>query len=268
MGETVLSAVDHNFHAAEWRISQTVTKTRKQPARTQVWKMFDRISARYDLLNRLLSFGQDVYWRKQVARYLPDKKDLIILDLATGTADQLLFLYKQTDKIRKGIGIDPAVDMLARGRDKIRQKNLETLFELKEGMAENIPFSDNSFDALTISFGIRNVEDIRQSLSEMYRVLKQGGRVLILEFSLPENRFLRQIYLFYFRHLLPRLGGLISGDACAYRYLNETVETFPYGSEFSAMLAEQGFQNVACRPLTLGVSTIYYGDKPLNKGYR
>ena len=239
-----------------------MTKAKEQPARIDVWRMFDRISARYDLLNRLLSFGRDVYWRKQVARYLPDKENLSILDVATGTADQLLFLYGQTDKIQRGIGIDPAVGMLARGREKIRERNLESLFELNEGTAEQIPFAANSFDACTISFGIRNVIDVNKSLAEMYRVLKPGGRVLILEFSLPQNRFLRQIYLFYFRQFLPRLGGLISGDAYAYRYLNETVETFPYGSEFSAMLAEQGFQKVACHPMTFGVSTIYYGDKP------
>ncbi len=225
--------------------------------------MFDRIAHRYDLLNRMLSFGRDVAWRKRMVRHLKDAPGQRILDVATGTADQLLFIESRTDRIASGVGIDMAVKMLEIGREKIRKRALSKKYTLREGDAAAIPFDDASFDAVTISFGIRNVEDVRQGLREMRRILKPGGRALILEFSLPGNVIMRKLYLFYFRHVLPRIGSVISGDGHAYRYLNRTVESFPYGEAFCDWMLEAGFQNVRAHPLTFGIATIYQADRPV-----
>ena len=230
------------------------------PSRQQVWKMFDRIAHRYDLLNHLLSGNRDIVWRKRMAAILPTRGNLDALDLATGTCDQLLTLA-DTGKLRSGIGIDLAEKMLEVGREKIAQKNLGALLTLQTGDAGAIPFADASFDTVTISFGIRNVLDVPTALREMYRVLRPSGRALILEFSLPRNAIIRRGYLFYFRHILPRLGGLISGDSYAYRYLNQTVETFPYGDAFRSLMTDAGFTDVHATEVTFGIATIYSGDK-------
>lgn len=237
---------------------------KKQPPRIEIWRMFDRIARRYDLLNHLLSLGQDIRWRKKVARFLVNKYDQYILDLATGTGDQLLYLFSCSDRIDRALGTDLALKMLDRGREKVKKRKLDDRIVLEEGDAENIQYPDNTFDAVTISFGIRNVMSVERSLSEMCRVLKPAGRVLILEFSIPQNILMRGIYLFYFRYLLPFIGSVISGDGSAYRYLNKTVEGFPYGDAFCQLLRESGFQNVSMYPQTFGIATIYYGDKSLN----
>lgn len=231
------------------------------PSRREVWKMFDRIAHRYDLLNRLLSLGQDVVWRNRVARCLPEKPGQHVLDLATGTGDQLISIFSKSGRVAGGIGIDMAENMLALGRSKLKKRKLDQALKLQTGDATAIPFPENTFDAVTISFGIRNVTEVLHALQEMRRVLQPGGRAIILEFSLPKNRLLRRFYLFYFRHILPRIGGLISGDSYAYRYLNETVETFPYGKEFCDLLWKAGFDAVKMTPLTFGIATIYQGDK-------
>jgi len=223
--------------------------------------MFDRIAHRYDLLNRLLSLGQDIVWRQRVAQYLPEKSPLHLLDMATGTADQLLMMYGKTDRITSAVGMDMSEQMLAVGRNKIRERHLEHIMTLQTGDATQIPAPDQTFDVVTISFGIRNVSDVDQALREMYRVLKPAGRALILEFSLPQNRFLRGVYLFYFRYVLPVIGGMISGDRYAYNYLNKTVETFPYGEAFCQRMRSAGFIAVQANPLTFGIATIYQGDK-------
>jgi demethylmenaquinone methyltransferase/2-methoxy-6-polyprenyl-1,4-benzoquinol methylase len=243
---------------------ELLVSTDKQPPRIKVWQMFDRIAERYDLLNHLLSFGQDIRWRKKVANLLPEKPNQTILDLATGTGDQLLYLLQCSDRIVHATGTDLAIEMLARGREKIRQRQLQDVISLLEGDAENIHYRDQSFDVLTIAFGIRNVTDVNKSLAEMYRVLKPGGRVIILEFSLPKNIIIKKLYLLYFRYILPFIGGLISGDIYAYRYLNQTVETFPYGDKFCDLISSQGFREVEMIPLTFGVATIYYADKIIN----
>jgi len=243
---------------------ELLVKTDKQPPRAQVWQMFDRIAGRYDLLNHILSFGQDIRWRKKVASILPERPNLTILDLATGTGDQLFYLLQCSERIAHATGTDLATEMLARGREKIRQRQLQDVISLQEGDAENIRYNDQSFDALTITFGIRNVTDVNKSLAEMYRVLKPGGRVIILEFSLPKNIIIKKLYLLYFRYILPFIGGLISGDRYAYRYLNQTVETFPYGETFCNLISLQGFKKVKMIPLTFGVATIYYADKIIN----
>ncbi len=230
-------------------------------SRVEVWKMFDRIAHRYDLLNRLLSMWQDVRWRNRVASHLPDRDDQNILDLATGTGDLLISIFNHSKRVKSGIGIDMAEKMLEFGRPKLVKRNLQDAITLQTGNATDIPFEANRFDAVTISFGIRNVTNVSQSLGEMHRVLNDGGRAIILEFSLPKNKLMRSSYLFYFRNVLPRIGGLISGDSYAYRYLNETVETFPYGEDFCNLMTEAGFQNVRQTPLTFGIATIYQGDK-------
>jgi demethylmenaquinone methyltransferase/2-methoxy-6-polyprenyl-1,4-benzoquinol methylase len=229
--------------------------------RKEVWKMFDRIAHRYDLLNQLLSFGQDVIWRRKESRHLKDIPDQVVLDLATGTADLLIAVCQKNSQVKSGVGIDLAEKMLDIGKRKIAEKNLDSQLKLELGDAVNIPFSDNSFDAVMIAFGIRNVEDIHTGLLEMNRVLKAGGRVLILEFSLPQNRIIRSVYLFYFRRILPRIGALISGDKYAYGYLNETVEAFPYGKDFEDLMSSAGFTKIKSTPLTFGIATIYQGDK-------
>jgi demethylmenaquinone methyltransferase/2-methoxy-6-polyprenyl-1,4-benzoquinol methylase len=230
------------------------------PSRHEVWKMFDRIASRYDLLNHLLSFNRDKYWRKRVGQMMPNRLDLTALDLATGTGDQLVSLY-QTGKISRGEGMDLSENMLAIGRTKIERLGLSNKLVLKTGDAGKIPAPDGSVDVITISFGIRNVTDVPSALREMHRVLRPGGRLLVLEFSLPKNGLLRTGYLFYFRHILPILGGLISGDSFAYRYLNKTVETFPYGQAFCTLMTDAGFNDVTAVPLTFGVASIYSGDK-------
>lgn len=223
--------------------------------------MFDRIAHRYDFLNHFLSLNRDKAWRKRLAARLPDRDNLEVLDLATGTADQLLTLFAG-GRVKSGVGLDPAEKMLEIGRRKIKERKLYDQIVLKNGSAEQIPCEDNAFDAVSISFGIRNVTDVPLALEEMRRVLKTNGRALILEFSLPRNRIIKKLYLFYFRKVLPRLGGLISGDAHAYRYLNETAESFPYGRQFCDLMRQAGFENVTARPLTFGVATLYTGDKP------
>jgi demethylmenaquinone methyltransferase/2-methoxy-6-polyprenyl-1,4-benzoquinol methylase len=230
------------------------------PSRRDVHRMFDRIAPRYDLLNHLLSFNRDKAWRRRMAALLPTRTNLKLLDLATGTGDQLLALYS-SGKIASGVGIDPAEKMLAIGQEKIARRGLSDKLSLSVGSAEQIPFPDKSFDVVTISFGIRNVTDVAKSLSEMHRVLKPEGRALILEFSLPTSKLIKAGYLFYFRYILPALGGIISGDREAYRYLNQTVESFPHGENFAKLMREAGFEGVKATPLTFGVASIYQGDK-------
>ena len=234
-------------------------------SKSDSWRMFDAISPRYDLLNRLLSFGLDVSWRRQLSRFLPAKvgnADLrSLLDLATGTADVLLTLVRDNENIDQAVGIDLAEKMLSIGREKIARANLARKITLRHADANHIPFEANRFDVVTMAFGIRNVEDPAQVLREMHRVLKREGRALILEFSLPANRILRTAHLFYLRTVVPVLGGLVSGHGQAYRYLNQTIESFPYGTAFCRMMEGAGFRNVAAHPLLGGIASIYKGEK-------
>jgi len=230
------------------------------PSRRDVHKMFDRIAGRYDLLNHLLSANIDKRWRRKVARLLPDGDSLSVLDLACGTGDQLITLY-DSGQVAEGTGIDLAEKMLAVGRAKISRLGLDNTLSLQTGDAGEIPFDNDRFDAVTISFGIRNMTDVNQTLSEMHRILRPGGRALILEFSLPGNRLLQSGYLFYLRHILPKLGAAISGDSSAYRYLNETIETFPHGPAFCELMTDAGFKAVSQTTLSAGIVSIYQGDK-------
>ncbi len=229
----------------------------------RIWAMFDRIASRYDVLNRLLSFGLDQGWRRKVVEHLETlgSARLRLLDVATGTGDLMLALTEHSDKIAEAIGIDMSSRMLDEARKKIQSLNLENRIRLQQADAQKIPFADASFDVVTIAFCIRNVGHPNAALKEMHRVLKPGGRLVVLEFSLPKNRFIRASYLFYFRHILPTVGSWISKDSSAYRYLNKTVEKFAYGPAFVKMLEQADFVRVAFQLLTFGVATIYWADK-------
>ncbi len=225
------------------------------------WKIFDAISPSYDLLNRLLSLGLDRHWRRQLKKFLPRRSDQRLLDLATGTADVLLILVRHGRYVAEATGIDLAEKMLAIGRKKVARAGLSDKISLVAADARHIPFDANKFDAVTMAFGIRNVEDPLQVLREMHRVLTKGGRALILEFSLPENRALRALHLRYLRKVVPAVGGLISGHSEAYRYLNRTIEQFPYGGAFCAIMQDAGFSNPKAHLLLGGIATIYVGEK-------
>lgn len=223
--------------------------------------MFDEISPKYDFLNRFLSFGLDTSWRQRLAAFLPTRPGLKILDLATGTADVLLALFKNNPNVQAGFGIDLAEKMLDRGRRKIVSHKLEYRVTLSSGDVHAVPFNENTFDAVTIAFGIRNVEDPSKVLCEMRRVLRPGGRALVLEFSLPRNRLLRTGHLLYLRHVVPFVGAVFAGHYRAYRYLNQTIEKFPSGEDFCRLMRQAGFSHVAANPLLGGVASIYQGDK-------
>lgn len=223
--------------------------------------MFDRIAPRYDLLNHLLSGGQDWLWRRALARRLHRASPGLVVDVATGTGDQLIAVLQAAPELR-GLGFDLAPAMLARGAAKLQARGLSERAFLQLGDACALPLPDAAADYATIAFGIRNVESPAAGLRELHRVLKPGGQLFVLEFGLPPNRWLRHLYLLYFRHVLPRLGGLLSGDVPAYRYLNRSVETFPCGEAFLALLREAGFAPVSARPLTCGVAMLYQGTKP------
>lgn len=229
-------------------------------SKSDSWRMFDEISPRYDLLNRLLSLGLDVLWRKRLAAFLPRHEGQRVLDVATGTADVLLALIKDP-RVQAGFGVDMAERMLDIGRAKVTRLGFESRITLHRGDAGQLPFNDNTFDTVTIAFGIRNMEDHNQVLREMRRVLQPAGTALVLEFSLPENEILRAAHLFYLRAVVPAVGGLISGHGNAYRYLNQTIETFPCGDDFCALMELSGFKNVKARPLMGGIATIYEGEK-------
>ena len=225
------------------------------------WKMFNAIAGRYDFLNRLLSLGQDVRWRRALKQFLPDYDKQSILDLATGTADVLIVLTKDNPKVHRGVGVDPAVKMLEIGREKIKAQHLDDRLMLQQGDAQALPFLDESFDCVTISFGIRNIPDLRLALLEMYRVTQKGGRVLILEFSKPENPLLKCGHWLYLQTVVPLIGFLFSGNFQAYTYLNQTIQTFPYGDRFCKILKQMGFVDITPYPLMGGAATIYVAHK-------
>lgn len=224
--------------------------------------MFNRIADNYDRLNRILSFGQDIKWRRAVAGYLPAQSQISLLDLATGTGDQILMLKSQLagNRIQKALGIDISEEMLKIGRRKVAARGYRNI-ELKSADASSIPVKDASFDAVTMSFGIRNVQNVDAVLREMYRVLRKDGKVIILEFSLPVHPFIKKWYLYYFRNWIPKIGAKLAGDGEAYGYLNQSVESFWEPSHLIQKIQDSGFQEVSAHSLTFGVATIYVGRK-------
>lgn len=225
----------------------------------QMAKMFNNISHRYDFLNHFLSLGIDKLWRKTAIGFLKPLYPQFILDVATGTGDfaiQALNLNPQ-----KITGIDISEGMLSIGRKKIQKLKLSHRIELLKGDSENLQFADDTFDAVTVGFGVRNFEDLEKGLSEIWRVLKPGAMLVVLEFSRPRRFPMRQLYNFYFKNILPGLGRLISKDKSAYTYLPESVEAFPDGMDFENILNKVGFKETACKPLTFGISSIYTARK-------
>jgi demethylmenaquinone methyltransferase/2-methoxy-6-polyprenyl-1,4-benzoquinol methylase len=228
--------------------------------KTASWQMFNNISAKYDYVNRLLSWGLDVRWRRLLAQHLPAHTQSV-LDLATGTADLLLTIVKAHPQIQMARGIDLAEKMLEVGQKKIQAEQLSKIISLQIGDAQSIPVPDNSYDAVTSAFGIRNIPDTTRVLNEMLRMLKPRGKALILEFSLPPNPVIRFFHLNYLRFLVPLIGGIVSGNFPAYRYLNQTIETFPHGEAFCELMRHSGFETTERIPLFFGVATIYIGGK-------
>jgi len=225
----------------------------------QVAKMFDNISGNYDNLNRVISFGIDVKWRKKVLQLVTKTNPENVLDIATGTGD-LAILMAQT-KAKKIVGLDISEGMLEIGKIKIEEKNLSQTIEMVLGDSENIPFEDNFFDAITVAFGVRNFEHLEKGLSEILRVLKPGGIFVVLETSVPEKTPYKQGYNFYSKNILPLIGKLFSKDNVAYGYLSESAASFPYGEAFNNILRKTGFINVEAMPQTFGVATIYSASK-------
>lgn len=239
-------------------LGEIVTRNKEQEA---IGQMFDQIAPTYDSVNRLLSFRQDVRWRACVARALPATHNLSVLDVATGTGDLLIELCTRCPNISRAIGIDIAENMLMFGEQKIKNLDVNAQINLQKGDARSLPFDVESFDVLTIAFGIRNVVDIERALDEMYRVLKPGGYLFILEFSLPKNWFFRMVYLCYFRYFLPFVGGIIAKNVRAYRYLNRTVEAFFSVELFFELLKKRGFASVTTQSLSFGIATLYCARK-------
>ena len=224
--------------------------------------MFDSIASTYDRLNHLLSLGIDHSWRKKVRACLPEKKGIRLLDMATGTGD-LLIPLSYSNKIKEAVGADLSKKMLEICEKKINKTGLRKnkKIELRVEDLENLSFKPHSFDVVTIAFGIRNVDNPLKALKETYKVLSPTGELLILELSIPENVLVRCFYLFYFRYLLPLIGGIISKNFTAYRYLNRTVEDFPQGTNFCEILIQAGFSGARYETMSLGIVTLYLAKK-------
>ena len=226
----------------------------------QVADMFDNIAYRYDFLNRFLSAGVDIWWRKKAIRQLKKLNPKQILDVATGTADVAIMTTSllHPDKIT---GIDISDGMLEIGRAKIKKQGLENTIELINGDSEAIIFPDDSFDAVIVAFGVRNFEHLEKGLNEIKRVLKPGGKLVVLEFSQPKAPVVTQLYNVYMKLVAPNVGKLFSKNRNAYKYLDESIKKFPEGKNFTLILDNLGYTNTYCKPLSLGICSIYCGEK-------
>lgn len=234
-------------------------KNSDRTKKEQVTKMFDNISNEYDSLNRVISFGIDVKWRNKVVSLVNNSSPETILDVATGTGDLAINLVKTNAK--KIIGLDISDGMLEVGRKKISKKELGSTIEMVLGDSENLLFEANSFDAITVAFGVRNFENLDKGLSEIFRVLKPNGIFVILETSVPTKTPFKQGYKFYTKYILPVIGKLFSKDRSAYSYLSESASLFPYGDVLNNILRQIGFIDVKDHPQTFGVATIYTASK-------
>jgi demethylmenaquinone methyltransferase / 2-methoxy-6-polyprenyl-1,4-benzoquinol methylase len=229
----------------------------------QVSQMFDNIAANYDFLNHFLSLGIDKIWRRKMIKEVGMVQPKLILDVATGTGDVALNTLKQlNDKDLHIVGLDISPEMLNVGKKKIHTEGVSDRIDMVVGDSENLPFENNKFDAVTVAYGVRNFEDLARGLSEMQRVLKPNGKLVVLEFSKPRVFPFRQLFNFYFKNILPTIGKLTSKDPRAYSYLYESVQTFPDGTDFLTVLKKTGYINTQCTPLTLGICSIYTAYKP------
>jgi demethylmenaquinone methyltransferase/2-methoxy-6-polyprenyl-1,4-benzoquinol methylase len=236
------------YHASE--------DTKKQ----QVADMFNNISKTYDFLNHLLSLGIDIIWRKKAINELKKDQPKLILDVATGTGD-FAFEALSILKPEKIIGVDISQGMLDVAQQKINKRGLSNSFEVKLGDSEKLPFEPDMFDAVTVAYGVRNFENLEAGLADIQRVLKPGGKAVVLEFSKPKVFPVKQLYKLYFNYITPGIGKLFSKDARAYTYLPESVAAFPDGKTFTALMDKVGFKNTKCRPLAFGICSIYTGIK-------
>lgn len=234
-------------------------KDSKDQKKKQVENMFDNISTNYDGLNRVISFGIDQSWRKKVIKMVKESGAKSALDIATGTGDLAIALAK--NGIKKIVGLDISKGMLDVGRQKIKAQHLSDKIEMVQADSENLPYEDNTFDAITVAFGVRNFENLDQGLSEIYRVLKPKGVFVVLETSNPTRFPFKQGYTIYTKFILPVIGKLFSKDKSAYTYLSESASVFPFGEAFNNILKKNGFIEVKHYPQTFGVSTIYKASK-------
>jgi len=234
-------------------------KDQSKSKKEQVANMFNTISPQYDFLNHLLSGGIDIIWRKKAIKLLQNKGIKTMLDIATGTGDFAIEALKINPE--KIVGVDISEGMLSFGQEKIKKMGLEKTIQLQKGDSEKLPFSDNSFDAVIVSFGVRNFENLQKGLTDMFRVTKPGGYCLILEFSNPRKFPMKQLYTFYSKYCLPFLGKMISKDPSAYTYLPESVKAFPDGPEFIQIFKSVGYSETNWIPMTGGICSIYIGQK-------
>ncbi|MFT4152214.1 bifunctional demethylmenaquinone methyltransferase/2-methoxy-6-polyprenyl-1,4-benzoquinol methylase UbiE [Parafilimonas sp.] len=232
----------------------------KKTKKEQVAEMFDKIAGKYDFMNRFLSARTDIRWRKKAINALKKYQPQYILDIATGTGDMAIRAHK-TLHPEHITGIDISSQMLAEGRKKIEKLGLSSKISLQKGDSENLPFSANRFDVVMAAFGVRNFENLEKGLTEMYRVLKDGGRLCIIEFSRPKPGFIKSIYQVYMSVVAPQIAKVFKQDKQAYQYLNRSANAFPERSDFTAILEKAGFKNTSYQPLTFGMCCIYYGSK-------
>jgi demethylmenaquinone methyltransferase/2-methoxy-6-polyprenyl-1,4-benzoquinol methylase len=226
----------------------------------QVEEMFDAIAPRYDLLNRILSLGIDRSWRRKAVEMLREESPKRILDVATGTADLAIEALALDPK--KIVGVDLSEEMLKIGRQKVEKLGETDRIQLRRGDSERLPFSDKQFDAALVAFGVRNFENLRKGLSEIARVLKPGGTLVVLEFSHPRAFPVKQLYQLYSKHVLPRIGNAVSKNDGAYRYLPDSVAAFPDGDAFLSEMKVAGFTDLRQKPLTFGIASLYKGRTP------
>lgn len=243
-------------------MAQNITPYKDQQAakKEQVATMFNNISKTYDFLNHFMSLGIDIIWRKKAIKELKANNPKLMLDVATGTGD---FAFEAIEilKPEKVIGVDISEGMLEVAKQKIAKRRKEDVYEVRLGDSEKLLFDDNTFDAITVAFGVRNFEHLEQGITDMYRVLKPGGKLVVLEFSKPTVFPVKQLYNFYFHYITPTIGKFFSKDSSAYSYLPESVAAFPDGTRFTDLMNKIGYKHTKFRPLTFGICSIYTGVK-------
>lgn len=242
-------------------MSEVVKPYNQGSKKQEVEAMFDNIAHKYDFLNHFFSLGIDILWRKRAIRMIKKYNPKSILDVATGTGDFALLTAKHYKEVDAITGIDISEGMLEVGRKKIRERELQDKIVFKKADSENLPFQEQSFDAVTVAFGVRNFENLEQGLSEMYRVTRDGGVVAIIEFSKPKRFPIKQLFGFYFKYIMPTVGNWLSKDSRAYTYLPESVQAFPEGEAFKAILSKVGFSKVDIISLSGGIASIYFARK-------